>query len=149
MTGHTFIRKPYSADTCEICALPQADCAGIGGGSYPKPPEPGAFVMVEPRGVFVPVTAPPSMSATEILDAASQHMRDRASQRDQPGGERSMPRVIAAFNALTGHNLSERDGNLFMVVLKAARATTTATGVPDDYQDGAAYFAMAGECASK
>lgn len=85
------------------------------------------------------------MKANEILRQSAQHIEDRASQRDQDGGERSMARCVAAFNALTGHQLSERDGWLFMVQLKAARATTTATGLADDYQDGAAYFALAGE----
>jgi hypothetical protein len=51
-----------------------------------------------------------------------------------------------AFNALTGHELSERDGWLFMVMLKAARATAGGHN-PDDYEDGAAYFALAGESA--
>lgn len=74
-------------------------------------------------------------------------MEDRAAERDQPSGERSMLRTVTAFNALTGHRLSERDGWLFMAVLKAARAASTHTGLPDDYEDGAAYFALAGEAA--
>lgn len=85
------------------------------------------------------------MKANEILRQSAQHIEDRAEQRDQDGGERSMARCVAAFNALTGHQLSERDGWLFMVQLKAARATSTATGLADDYQDGAAYFELAGE----
>ena len=84
--------------------------------------------------------------AAEILDAARGHIADRAASRDCPGGERSMSRAVAAFNALTGHALTERDGWLFMVALKAARATAGAHN-PDDYEDGAAYFALAGEAA--
>lgn len=76
--------------------------------------------------------------APEILAKARQHMEDRAAARDQAAGERSMARTVAAFNALTGRDLSERDGWLFMAVLKAARAFTTPTGIPDDYEDGAA-----------
>lgn len=87
------------------------------------------------------------MKAPEILDRAAQHMRDRAASRDQPDGERSMLRTVNAFNALTGATLSERDGWLFMVVLKAARACSTPTGLADDYEDGAAYFGLAGESA--
>lgn len=86
-------------------------------------------------------------SAPEILRAAERHIADRAASRDLPGGERSMPRAVAAFNALTGHRLSETEGNLFMVCLKAARATAGAHN-PDDYEDGAAFFAMAGESAA-
>lgn len=88
------------------------------------------------------------MKAPEILERGAQHMRDRAASRDQAGGERSMLRTVTAFNALTGHALSERDGWLFMVALKAARACTTETGLPDDYEDGAAYFGLAGESAA-
>ena len=85
------------------------------------------------------------MNASDILKRAAQHMEDRAAARDKPEGERSMARTVTAFNALTGHSLSERDGWLFMAVLKAARACSTASGVADDYEDGAAYFALAGE----
>lgn len=59
-----------------------------------------------------------------------------------------MGKTVKAFNAITGHNLSERDGWMFMVQLKAVRACTTPTGQPDDYQDGVAYFGLAGESVS-
>lgn len=95
--------------------------------------------------------APPAdrrPSADDILQAATQHMRDRAAQRDLPDGERSMRRCVEAFNALTGHTLDEREGWLFMAVLKAARSCAN-PGKPsrDDYEDGAAYFGLAGEAA--
>lgn len=84
-------------------------------------------------------------TAADILRKGAQHIEDRATMRDQPQGERSMARTVGAFNALTGHDLSERDGWLFMVALKAARACATSTGVADDYEDLAAYAALAGE----
>lgn len=87
------------------------------------------------------------MKAPQILETAQQHLIDRAASRDQPGGERSMGRTVAAFNAITGNTITERDGWIFMATLKSVRACTTPTGRPDDYQDGAAYFALAGECA--
>ena len=83
-------------------------------------------------------------TAPDILRQAAQTIDDRAAERNQEQ-ERSMGRTVAAFNALTGHQLSERDGWLFMAILKAARACNTDTGNPDDYVDGAAYFALAGE----
>lgn len=89
------------------------------------------------------------LTAPAILKRAAQHMEDRAAARDQPGGERSMERTVKAFNALTGHQISERDGWMFMVALKAARACTTQTGLSDDYEDGAAYFGLAGESAQR
>lgn len=87
------------------------------------------------------------MKAPDILKAAAGHLEARAASRDTVA-ERSMARTVTAFNALTGHALSERDGWLFMATLKAARACTTPTGIPDDYEDGAAYFALAGESVS-
>lgn len=89
------------------------------------------------------------MSAADILAKARQHLISRAAARDQVGGARSMSRTVAAFNALTGRQISERDGWLFMALVKAARACTTPTGIPDDYEDGAAYFALAGESAAE
>ena len=85
------------------------------------------------------------MSATQILRNAAKIMEERGKSRDSKEGERSMKRTVDAFNAATGHRLSERDGWLFMVALKMARAASTSTGLADDYEDGAAYFALAGE----
>src|SRR5690606_4743070 len=88
--------------------------------------EPGGYGEVGLRpGETAVRLSPPYPTAPDILQRAAQHMQDRAAARDQPGGERSMRRTVDAFNALTGHALSERDGWLFMAVLKMARATTT------------------------
>lgn len=83
-------------------------------------------------------------TAHAILEHAQAAMTSRAKDRDS-NDERSMNRCVEAFNALTNHKLSERDGWLFMAVLKIARAATTRTGIMDDYVDGAAYMALAGE----
>ena len=84
------------------------------------------------------------MNAPDILIAAADCIGDRAEQRDQNDGERSMCKAVATFNQLTGHNLSEREGWVFMAVLKLARAQA-GRHVLDDYIDGAAYIALAGE----
>ena len=84
------------------------------------------------------------MKAQQFLKEGVATMDERGKDRDA-GEERSMGKTVRAFNALTGHDISERDGWLFMAVLKAARAATTPTGRVDDYVDGAAYFALAGE----
>lgn len=84
------------------------------------------------------------MSATDILKNAAGHIADRAKERDTDE-ERSMRRAVDSFNALTGAELSETDGLLFMVILKMARATAGGYN-PDDYEDMAAYAALAGEC---
>jgi len=85
------------------------------------------------------------MSAESILQEGLKTLSDRAADRDKPDGERSMRRCVAMFNAGSGHELSERDGDFFMVCLKMVRAWTTPTGKRDDYVDGSNYFALAGE----
>lgn len=89
----------------------------------------------------------PLPSASGILKAGAGHLDDRAATYDQPSGERSMGKAVAAFNALTGHLLSEEQGWLFMTVLKAARTQQGGHRL-DNYEDGAAYFALAGEAAA-
>jgi cell division protein FtsL len=86
-------------------------------------------------------------TATDILQEATECLTARAVERDREGGERSMRAAVTAFNALTGHELTEADGWLAMVCLKAARAEGGKFRL-DDYIDGAAYFALYGEAAS-
>ena len=81
------------------------------------------------------------MSAPVFLRQAAETIEERAKERDL-SAERSMHRAVAAFNALTKHNLTENDGWVFMAVLKLARSRAGATN-PDDYIDGAAYLALA------
>jgi hypothetical protein len=83
------------------------------------------------------------MNANQILSKAAETIGNRAAERDTDS-ERSMAKSVKAFNALTGHAMTETQGWLFMAVLKAARAQGGAF-VLDDYIDGAAYFALAGE----
>jgi hypothetical protein len=87
-------------------------------------------------------------TATDILQEATECLTARAVERDKGTSERSMKAAVEAFNALTGHELTEVDGWLTMVCLKAARAEGGKFRL-DDYIDGAAYFALYGEAASK
>lgn len=86
------------------------------------------------------------MKADDILQEGRKLLVQRGVQRDQPEGERSMPAVIAAFNALTNHQLTEQQGWLLMALVKIKRSQT---GKPDadHYVDGANYIALAGEAA--
>ena len=84
-------------------------------------------------------------TAPEILQAGIDAMANRAATRDTDA-ERSMARAVSIFNAAKGADLSERDGWEFMVCLKLARAQGGGHN-PDDYVDGSAYFALAGEAA--
>ena len=81
------------------------------------------------------------VDAQAILRQAAQTIDDRAAERDLPA-ERSMARAVGAFNTLTGKDLTETQGWLFMAVLKLARATAGKHN-PDDLLDAAAYVALA------
>ncbi len=87
-------------------------------------------------------------TASEILTAGAEHISNRASSRDMPEGERSMKRCVEAFNALEGTSLTETQGWRFLAALKYARATAGTFNI-DDYEDGAAYLALAAECEQK
>ena len=90
------------------------------------------------------------MKASEIVEQALKHMRDRAATYDRPDGERSIGATVEAFNAITGDGLmnTEERGWLFMILLKAVRSQQGDYRA-DSYEDGAAYFALAGEAAFK
>src|SRR5690606_18894928 len=87
-------------------------------------------------------------TANEILQAAAGHMQDRAATYDKPEGERSMGATVEAFKAVTGHQLTEEQGWLFMALLKAVRSQQGDLRM-DSYEDGAAYFSLAGESAAR
>jgi len=87
-------------------------------------------------------------TAPEILQAGSQHMSDRAALRDSPCGERSMRSTVDAFNAIYGTEMTEAQGWQFMVLLKVVRSSQGELCL-DDYEDEAAYAALAGEAAQK
>lgn len=92
------------------------------------------------------------MSAPDILQAGVQCMADRAKQRDHADGERSISRAVHMFNALRGQYgpraITEREGWVFMALLKLSRAEGGAHNI-DDYIDAAAYMALAGEAAER
>lgn len=67
----------------------------------------------------------------------------RGIERDTPTGERSMAKAVAAFNSLTGLELTEEDGNRFMICLKLARSMTSQN--VDNYVDICGYAVLAEE----
>ena len=90
----------------------------------------------------------PTMTASDFLGAALSHLGDRASTYDNPTGERSMGRTVEAFNAITGHKLTEEHGWLFMCLLKQVRSQQ-GKYKSDNYEDLTAYASLMGECAAK
>jgi hypothetical protein len=89
-----------------------------------------------------------SVKPEKILRASAKHIEDRASQRDQEDGERSMGKTVEMFNTLTGHELTETEGWKFLSLLKMVRSVTGPFNI-DDYEDGAAYMALAAESHSQ
>lgn len=101
----------------------------------------------KPPHPIPPAKAKPAADAVTILRAGAQHIEDRAASRDLPQGERSMARAVKAFNAMFGTSLTEVQGWQFMEILKISRSAVGAHN-PDDYEDAAAYAALAGEAAA-
>jgi len=88
------------------------------------------------------------LTASGILNTAANHLQERASTYDQLQGERSIGKTVTMFNTLTGAGLTDEQGWLFMVCLKMVRAQQGRYRA-DSYEDGAAYFALAGESAAQ
>ena len=59
-----------------------------------------------------------------------------------------MGKTVAMFNTLTEHQLTEEQGWLFMACLKMVRSQQGRYRA-DSYEDGAAFFALAGENAAQ
>jgi hypothetical protein len=79
-----------------------------------------------------------------VFDDAKATIISRGEERDQDDGERTIPRCVTAFNAITGHKLSNCDGWLFMEVLKKCRSVQGKYKY-DDYRDGVGYAALRAE----
>ena len=90
--------------------------------------------------------APAPNSVADLLQRAGVLIGQRGKSRDDSGNERSMARTVAAFNAMTGHSLTEEEGWLFMRYLKDSRARKGEFN-RDDYEDGIAYAALQAEAA--
>lgn len=102
-----------------------------------------------PEGIRV--TTPKArlaVKAPDVVKKAAQHMEDRAATYDAPGGERSMANAVTMFNILTDNAISEEQGWMFMAILKMVRSQQGNFRL-DNYEDGAAYFALAAETGAK
>ena len=87
------------------------------------------------------------LSAEQILYKAAEIQKERGKTRDVEQNH-SMSFCVDAFNHLTGHTLSEKDGWTFMVLLKLSRAQQ-GEHHDDDYLDAVGYAALLAECACK
>jgi hypothetical protein len=86
------------------------------------------------------------MKAQDFLQAGLGHMQDRAATYDKPTGERSMAATVGAFKCVSGVEMTEEQGWLFMGLLKMVRSQQGEFKA-DNYEDEAAYAALRGECA--
>ena len=87
-------------------------------------------------------------AANCFLEAALNHLGNRAITYDNPQGERSMERTVKTFAALTDIQLTEEHGWLFMEVLKQVRSLQGKFKA-DNYEDLAGYAALRGETAAR
>lgn len=85
------------------------------------------------------------ITAPQLLNKAATLMEQRGAQYDKQEGERSMGTTVAAFNIITGRDLTESEGWLLMQVLKDVRDRQRTTPHQDSLEDGIAYSALKAE----
>ena len=83
--------------------------------------------------------------AQDLLHRAADLMDERGKQYDNPQGERSMQAAVTAFNAISGHSLTESDGFLLMAILKMVRDQQREMPHRDSIDDLVAYASLYGE----
>jgi hypothetical protein len=118
------------------CCAPKRETLRIG--DIPNVPSDFPEIPVLER-VLAPVKAP------ELLGRAAALMHERGKTYDEPEGERSMGKTVAAFNAVTGRDLTESEGWLLMCLLKAVRAASRKEPHRDSHEDLIAYAALLAE----
>ena len=92
-----------------------------------------------------PLNTQEARTAEQFLSQASDLMVERGKQYDQPSGERSMGKTIAAFNAITGRELTEAEGWLLMSLVKRVRQFSNKGYHQDSAEDAVAYAALEAE----
>lgn len=85
--------------------------------------------------------------AEELLEKALAHLNSRGEKYDT-GRERTMPAIVARFEAQTGRRLTVAQGYRFMMCLKEARQAED-PGNPDHIEDWLSYAALYAEALSE
>ena len=94
--------------------------------------------------LFTPVQQP--STASDLLKQAEQLLTERGKQYDTSGQERSSAKIVAAFNIITGRDLTPGEGWLFLMLLKAVRFySNTETPHRDSLEDLISYAALHAE----
>ena len=89
------------------------------------------------------------ISASEALGKAAMTMDQRAKEYDCEDGERSMSKIVLAFNAITDRDLDVSEGYLFMLVLKQVRMFNMKKFHEDSALDAIAYASLMAEVRSQ
>lgn len=84
-------------------------------------------------------------TAPDLMRAGIAIMEERAQEYGAPQGERSVPAIVTAFNAITGHTITEAQGWLFMQLLKNVRMFAAPSFHRDSAVDGINYCALMAE----
>ncbi len=120
------------------CNFPEGECSG-------------ACLAVRKQVELMrqPVATGAANQAQDFLRRAADIMTERGKQYDQPEGERSMGKCIAAFNIVTGRNLTEAEGWLLLQILKDVRQWQRPGFHQDSADDCIAYAALKAEAKQK
>ena len=90
------------------------------------------------------------MKAEQFLRNGADVLAERGKEYDKPEGERSMARTVAAFNSITGKDLTEAEGWAFMALLKMVRQWQNPGRYHEDSAvDGVNYSALMAEALSE
>lgn len=90
------------------------------------------------------------MNAQDFLRNAATIMDERGKQYDHPSGERSMGKIVTAFQIITGKRITEAEGWLFMEILKNVRQWQNPEKYhADSAEDGVAYSALKAEALAR
>lgn len=87
----------------------------------------------------------------QILRKALHTLVERGKVYDPSGNEkeRSMPQIVEMFNLMTGKDLTEQEGYMFMIALKLVRFCGTGYTHQDSLLDMVCYQALLDDCNSK
>lgn len=92
---------------------------------------------------------PTHRTAEQFLQSGAAILSERGKEYDTNDGERSMERTVAAFNVITGHDLTEAEGWLFMQLLKDVRQWTASGFHEDSAVDCINYAALKAEALAR
>ena len=88
--------------------------------------------------------------AKQFLKKALEVQDSRANEYDTDAEEeRNMGKIVRAFNAITGHTLTEAEGYLFMETLKNVRLFGAPSFHEDSAVDGISYASLKAEAKAK